>query len=141
MSLSELAGRVLRGYARILRSLGETFLVLAGISATAFAVALPLWWLAVHRRGLYTALIAGAGLAAASILGYRRIRSRRGAVSGELRPRPGRILPGLLIAAGVYGSAVLFTRSLVLGLSAAVVLAGVAGAWAFGRGGRIDRSR
>lgn len=143
MSPSELAGRVFRGYARVLRSVGEILLVLAGISAAALAVAFPLWWLAVNRRGLYTALMAGAGMAAAAILAYRRLRSGRGSETRDRRtgPRTGRILQVLLLAAGIYGTAVLFSRSPALGLAAAAVLAAAAGVWAFGRDGRIDRGR
>lgn len=143
MKVSGLAGRVIRGYARALRSLGEALAVLAGMTGIAFAVVFPLWWLAVNRRRLYTALVAGACLAAAGFLVLRRFRSRHRNDSRTARggPRIARILVPALLAAGVYGTGVLFFRSPALGIPAALVLLAAAGVWAFGRGERIDRGR
>lgn len=141
MKPADLAGRVIRGYGRALRSLGEAFLVLGGMAGLSFAVVFPLWWLAVNKRGLYTAIVAGAGLGAAGILALRRFRSlRRGGPGGGRGGfRPGRFLVWLLLAAGVYGTGILLVRSPALGIAAALVLIAGAGVWAFGRGGRIDR--
>lgn len=143
MKIRDLAGRVLRGYGRALRSLGEALVVFAGMAGIAFAVVFPLWWLAVNRRQLYTALVAGAGLAAAGFLVFRRFRSRH-----RNDPRTARrgfrvalILVPVLLAAGVYGTGVLFFRSPALGIPAALVLLAAAGVWAFGRGERFDRER
>lgn len=141
MKPPDLAGRVIRGYGRVLRSLGEAFLVLGGMAAVSFAVAFPLWWLAVNKRGLYTAMVAGAGLGAAGILAVRRIRSGRrgGPGGGRGGSRSARILSWLVLAVGVYGTGVLLVRSPVLGIPAALALLAAAGVWAFGRSERIDR--
>ncbi len=143
MKVTDLAVRVLRGYARALRSLGEALAVLAGMAGIAFAVVFPLWWLAVNRRPLYTALVAGAGLAAAGFLALRRFRTRhrndpRAARRG---PRIASVLVPGLLAAGVYGTGVLFFRSPALGTLAALFLLAAAGIWAFGRDERVNRER
>lgn len=141
MNISDLAARVVRGYARILRSLGEGLLIFAGMAGVAFAVVFPLWWLAVNRRELYTVLVAGACLAAAIALTLRRIRSenRESSRVSIVRFRVAWILARILLVAGVYGTGVLFLRSPVLGIPAALILVSAAGVWAFGRGERIDR--
>jgi hypothetical protein len=143
MKIRDLAGRVLRGYARALRSLGEVLAVFAGMAGIAFVVVFPLWWLAVNRRQLYTALVAGAGLVAAGILVLRRFRSRHRSGPGTARggPRIALVLAPGLLAAGIYGIGVLFFRSPALGILAALALLAAAGVWAFGRDGRTNRER
>jgi len=143
MKFPDLARRVARGYARLLRSAGEALLILVGMTGIAFGVSYPVWWLAVNRRGLYTILVAGGCLAAAAFLAVRRARAGRPAkpVTRDGQPRTVRILARLFLAAGVYGTGVLFTRSPILGILAALFLFTVAGIWTFGRGGRADRGR
>ncbi len=143
MKSADLARRVARGYVRFLRSVGEAVLLLIGMIGIAFGVSYPVWWLAVNRRGLYTVLVAGGCLAALAVLVIRRTRAARRAGPGARGggPRAVRILARLLLAAGAYGTGVLFLRSPMLGTLAALVLLAVAGVWAFGRGGQADRGR
>lgn len=143
MTFSDLAARVARGYARLLRSVAEVVLVFAGMAGLAFAVVFPLWWLAVHRRELYTALIAGSFLTAALLLALRRMRAggREDPGVSKCGSRIRRILARLLLGVGAYGTGVLILRAPILGIAAALILLAGAGILAFGRGERSDRGR
>ena len=142
MSPAEMARRVALGYGRVLRSAGKTLLIFLGMAAVALGVSYPVWWLAMNRRGLYTALVAGGCLAAAAVLIVRRAGIGRAVNrSPGGKSLSGRILARSVFAAATYGVAVLFSRSAVLGILAAAALAALAGIWVFGRVDPVERQR
>lgn len=142
MSVKALARRVLHGYARVLRSLGETLSIAVCLALLAVAIAYPIWWLAVNHRVLYTAIVLGAGGAALVCLAARRALARNNSRRPKhLRGRLARFLAACLLAVGAYGTAVLVSRSTVAGIASGVVLLALLGLWAFGRDRSIDKGR
>ncbi|HSV56500.1 MAG TPA: hypothetical protein VLH39_05260, partial [Magnetospirillaceae bacterium] len=63
MSAARLVSRVVRGYARVIRSAWQGIVVMVGLILLAVGISYPVWWLAVNHRGLYTALAGASCLA------------------------------------------------------------------------------
>jgi hypothetical protein len=140
MSFKPLARRVLHGYARFLRAVGETVSIIAGLAAFAVIIAYPIWWLAVKHRGVYTVLILGGGAATVVFFVVRRLISGSGRRGERRHPAlVRRFLVGCLFAVGAYGTAILISRSLLVGIAAAVILLALFGLWAFGCDRSTDR--
>jgi hypothetical protein len=121
--------RILRAYARILRSLGLLLALLAASAGLGFMVAWPLWAFATTYSEAYSVFILLLLIVGAAALVARRVirgKAARSPVAGENRRSPA--ATGLLILAwlvvmilGVYAAVVLFARGLY-GYSIAVLL-------------------
>jgi len=142
MKLATLAGKVLHGYARLLRTLAEAVFVLAGMTGAALAISYPVWWLATNHRGLYTFLVLGAGAALILFLLFKRFVMERGRPRSKYRsPILRKLVTTCCSLMGAYAVAVLTARSIALGVALAVTLLAAIGVWAFSGGGPAERRR
>ena len=142
MKPGDLARLVARGYARTFRLLAEGIAVFLGMAAVAVCVSYPVWWLATHRRGAYTAVVLGGCVLLLGFQFIRRLASgKRSPAAPNGRKRFWTILVQCLFLPGAYGVSVLMARSMAMGVVAAAALIILFGIWTFGYGKPVHRGR
>tara|TARA_B100000614_G_scaffold237485_1_gene235739 strand:- start:2296 stop:2649 length:354 start_codon:yes stop_codon:yes gene_type:complete len=109
VTVANVARRLVRGYAQLLRGIGRALLWLTVLGGLSAAVTIPVWWFATTAPGAFTAVtLVGVGAGAVWILAARG------------RPGRGLVLWGAVVVLAVVGTVFGAVWALVLAAVTAV---------------------